>query len=164
VRVALRQAEPDLQGQEIELMQTWMDAITQELWNFVTLILVLGLVATVLSGSGIYGAVSFVVAQSTKELGIRVALGATRAAIVRQVFLTGGKPVFQGLTVGLWLSVAMAAVLRKTLAGAPLRIDSSDPVLYAAALLVLIAAATLAMGAPARRGAKSDPVEALRCE
>jgi ABC-type lipoprotein release transport system permease subunit len=58
----------------------------------------------------------------------------------------------------------MAAVLRKALAGAPLRIDSSDPVLYAAALLVLIAAATLAMGAPARRGATSDPVEALRCE
>jgi putative ABC transport system permease protein len=164
VRVALRQAEPDLQGQEIELMQTWMDAITQELWNFVTLILVLGLVATVLSGSGIYGAVSFVVAQSTKELGIRVAMGASRAGIVRQVFLTGGKPVLQGLTVGLWLSVAMAAVLRKALAGAPLRIDSSDPVLYAAALLVLIAAATLAMGAPARRGATSNPVEALRCE
>jgi hypothetical protein len=65
---------------------------------------------------------------------------------------------------GLWLSVAMAAVLRKALAGAPLRIDSSDPVLYAGVLLVLSAAAMLAMGEPARRGALSDPVEALRCE
>ncbi len=164
VRAALRQIDPDLGGQEVELMQTWIDATTRELWNFVSLIVILGLVATVLSASGIYGAVSFIVGQSMKELGIRVALGATRAGIVRQVFVTGGKPVARGLVVGLWLSVAMAAVLRKTLGGAPLRIDSSDPLLYAAALLVLIVAATFAMGAPARRGAASDPMEALRCE
>lgn len=164
LRTALRRIEPNLQGQEIELMQTLIDAVSQELWNFVSLILILGLIATVLSASGIYGAVSFVVGQSMKELGIRVALGATRAGIVWQVLVTGGKPVIRGLVVGLWLSVAMAAVLRKALAGAPLRIDSSDPLLYAAALLVLMAAAALAMGGPARRGAASDPVEALRWE
>jgi ABC-type antimicrobial peptide transport system permease subunit len=104
------------------------------------------------------------VGQSTKELGIRMALGATTVGIVRQVFVTGGKPVFRGLIVGLWLSVAMAATLRKALDGAALRIDSSDPLLYVAALLVLGVAAALAMVAPARRGAASDPVEALRCE
>jgi hypothetical protein len=163
VRAGLRQAEPNLQAQ-VRLMQAWIDQVTEELWNFVSLIVILGLVATVLSTSGIYGAVSFAVGQSTRELGIRVALGATRAGIVRQVLVTGGKPVFRGLVTGLWLSVAMAASLRKALAGAPLRIDSSDPLLYSGALLVLAASALLAMAAPAKRGAASDPVEALRCE
>jgi ABC-type antimicrobial peptide transport system permease subunit len=163
VRAALRQAEPNLQAQ-VRHMQAWIDEVTEELWNFVSLIVILGLVATVLSTSGIYGAVSFAVGQSTRELGIRVALGATRAGIVRQVLITGGKPVFWGLATGLWLSVAMAATLRKALDGAPLRIDSSDPLLYAAALLVLATAALAAMAAPAKRGASSDPVEALRCE
>jgi ABC-type antimicrobial peptide transport system permease subunit len=75
-----------------------IDAVTQELWNFVSLIVIPGLVATVLSASGIYGAVSFVVGQSMKELGTRVALGATRAGIVWQVFVTGGKPVLRALS------------------------------------------------------------------
>jgi len=93
-----------------------------------------------------------------------VALGARRVDIVRQVLVSGGRPVFHGLVLGLWLSVAMAAGLRKTLADAPIRIDSSDPLLYGAALMVLAVAALTAMAAPAKRGAASDPVEALRCE
>jgi len=163
VRAAIHEVEPNVPVM-VRLMQAWIDQVTGEIWNFVSLILLLGILATILSAAGIYGAVSFAVNQSKRELGIRVALGARSLDIVRFVFLSGGKPVFHGLVVGLWLSLATAASLRKTLDTGPLRIDSSDPLLYVAAALLLVAAATLAMAFPARRGAGSDPVEALKCE
>ena len=70
----------------------------------------------------------------------------------------------QGLLAGLWLSVAAAAGLERSFQGSPLRLDTANPLLYCAAALLLAAAAVLAMLAPARRGARSDPLESLRCE
>jgi ABC-type antimicrobial peptide transport system permease subunit len=93
-----------------------------------------------------------------------VALGAQRLDIIREVFLSGGKPVVQGLLAGLWLSVAVAAGLGQSVKGSPLRLDTANPLLYCGAALLLAAAAALAMLGPARRGARSDPLEALRCE
>jgi hypothetical protein len=84
--------------------------------------------------------------------------------IVREVFISGGRPVVRGLFFGLWLSVATAANLRKSMKGAPLRLDSGDPLLYGDAALMLALAAVLAMAGPARRGSKSDPLDALRCD
>jgi len=98
------------------------------------------------------------------KLGIRVALGAQRLDIIGEVIKAGGKPVLHGLLAGLWLSVATAAGLRQSVQGSPLRLDTSNPLLYLAAALLLGIAALLAMIAPARRGAKSDPLSALRCE
>ncbi len=161
IRAAIREIEPDLPA-TIRLMQNWIDEVTTEIWNFVSLILLLGILATILSAAGIYGAVSFAVNQSTREFGIRAALGAQRLDIVRFIYSAGGRPVLHGLLVGLWLSVATAAALSKTLDTGPLRIDSSDPFLYIEAVLLLAAAAMAATFLPALRGANSDPVEALR--
>jgi putative ABC transport system permease protein len=163
IRAAIHEVEPNTRVM-VRLMQSWIGQVTTEIWNFVSLILLLGILATILSAAGIYGAVSFAVNQSKRELGIRVALGARSLDIVRFVFLSGGKPVINGLVIGLWLSLATAASLRKTLDTGPLRIDSADPILYIASALLLIAAATVAMVLPAHRGAGSDPVEALKCE
>ena len=129
-----------------------------------SLIVVLGMVATVLATIGIYGAVAFAVNQRTRELGIRVALGATRLHIMREVLVAGGKPVAHGLIAGLWLAVPTAAGLRESVKGSPIRLDHSEPLLYGAAALLLAVAATVAMLGPARRGASADPLEALRCE
>jgi predicted permease len=163
VRAALREFDPGL-FVVARVLQTWIDQVTEVLWNMVSLIVVLGLVATVLATTGIYGAVSFAVNQRTRDLGIRLALGATRFDIVREVFVSGGRPVVRGLFIGLWLSVALAASLRQNMKGSPLRLDSSDPLLYGGAALLLAVAAVLAMSGPARRGSKSDPLEALRCD
>ena len=161
IRAAIRAIEPDLPAR-ILLMQNAIDEVSTEIWNFVSLILLLGILGTVLSAAGIYGAVSFAVNQSAHEFGIRAALGARRLDIVRSVYASGGRPVVHGLLVGLWLSVATAAALSKTLDTGPLRINSSDPLLYMAAVMLLGAAAMAAMFVPAQRGANSDPIEALR--
>jgi putative ABC transport system permease protein len=145
-------------------LQSWIFQVTETLWNVVSLIVLLGLIATALATTGIYGAVSFAVNQRTRDLGIRVALGASRFDIVREVLVSGGRPVLRGLFVGLWLSVGLAASLRQNMKGTPLRLDSSDPLLYGGAALLLAAAAILAMSGPARRGSQSDPLEALRSE
>jgi putative ABC transport system permease protein len=99
-----------------------------------------------------------------RDLGIRVALGAQRIDVVREVLVMGGRPVLRGLLLGSWMSVAVAATLRENLKGTPLNVDSSDPLIYIAAVLLLGAAALAAMFAPARRGSKCDPLDALRCE
>jgi predicted permease len=163
VRAALHELEPDLLVIP-RLFQSWIDQFTADLWNVVALMLVMGLTGTVLATTGIYGAVSFAVNQRTRELGVRVALGATRLDIIREVFVSGGRAVAHGLIAGLWLSVATAAGLRESVKGSPLRLDSSEPLLYCGAALLLGVVAILAMLGPARRGAKSDPMDALRCE
>jgi predicted permease len=163
VRAALREFDPGM-FVVARVLQSWIDQMTEVLWNVVSLIVFLGIVATVLATSGIYGAVSFAVSQRTRDLGIRLALGATRFDIIREVFVSGGRPVVRGLFIGLWLSVALAASLRQNMKGTPLRLDSSDPLLYAGAALLLATAAAIAMSGPARRGSKSDPLEALRCD
>lgn len=113
IRAALRESEPDLLVFPFPL-QNWIDRITQNLWNLASLIVLLGIVATVLAATGIYGAVSFAVTQRTRDLGIRVALGATRADLIREVFVSCGKPVVHGLIAGMWLAVPMAAGLRES--------------------------------------------------
>jgi len=163
IRAAIREIDPNLVVISRNL-QSWIDLVTDQMWNMVTLIVILGMVATALATSGIYGAVSFAVNQRMRDLGIRVALGATRATIVREVLVMGGKPVVRGLVIGAWLSVAMAASLRENLKGSILRIDSTDPLVYGSAIALLGIAAVIAMIGPAHRGSTSDPLDALRCE
>ena len=163
VRAAIREIDPNLVVIARNL-QRWIDLVTEQMWNMVTLIVILGAVATVLATTGIYGAVSYSVNQRMRDLGIRVALGAQRSDIVRELLVMGGRPVVRGLVIGSWLSVAMAASLRENLKGSPLRIDSTDPLVYGAALGLLAVAGLGAMIVPARRGANSDPLESLRSE
>jgi len=151
VRAAIHEVDPNIITIARNL-QSWIDQVTEEMWNVVTLIMILGLVATALATTGIYGAVSFAVNQRTRDLGIRVALGAQRTDIVREVFLMGGRPVLRGLLLGGWMSIAMAATLRENLKSTPLRIDSSDPLVYGSAIVLLAIAAVIAMiGAGAAR-------------
>jgi predicted permease len=163
VRAALRASDPDAFVITRQL-QAWIDQGTTILWSVVALIVILGLLATVLAAAGIYGTVSFAVGQQMHELGIRVALGARRFDIVREVFVSAGKPVLRGLLLGLWLSLATAAILRHNLANSPIRLDTTNPALYLGAALLLAITAGIAMIGPARRGSRSDPLEALRSE
>lgn len=119
-----------------------------------------GLVALLLSAIGLYGVVSYAVATRTREVGIRLALGADTAAVVRLLTANGGRLVLIGSGVGLVISFAVTRLLRGLLFG----VGSLDAVTFIGAPVVLATTALLAAYLPARRAVRCDPVAALRSD
>ncbi len=119
-----------------------------------------GLLGLVISAVGIYGVMAYVVAQRTREIGVRMALGATRATVIRMVLTNACLLVAAGLAIGgagaWYLSAAAKSFLFK--------LDANDPRAFAAALILLAGAALIASALPARRAATVDPMIALRAE
>ena len=134
-------------------------SLTQRRFNM-TLLTVFAGIALVLALAGIYGTVSYAVAQRTQELGIRAALGATRADVLRLVLWDGLKPVVLGLALGL----AGAFVLRRTLDRLVYGVTTSDPATFVALPLLLAVVAIVASLIPALRAARVDPMTALRVD
>ena len=121
---------------------------------------VLGGLAFLLAVSGLYGVVAYAVARRTRELGIRIALGAEPRSATRLVLRQGLMLAGIGVACGLLLAVAVGAALRSTLYG----ISPADPWALAGAGLAVLTVAALASWLPARRAAKVDPMVALRAE
>ncbi len=119
----------------------------------------LGALALVLAAIGLFGVMSYSVGRRTSEIGVRAALGAGRADVIRLVLRDGLRPVVAGLTIGLPLSIIAVRVLAHHLNDI-----SSDPASIAIAVAVLLAAAVAAVLIPARRAARIDPIRALREE
>jgi putative ABC transport system permease protein len=109
---------------------------------------------------GIYGVMSHLVTQRTREIGIRMAMGAQAADVLRMVVGQGMKLAIAGTVIGVALAVAIARVISSMLFG----VTARDPLTFAATSLVLISVALLACYLPARRAAKVDPTIALRHE
>jgi putative ABC transport system permease protein len=121
---------------------------------------VFGLLGLLLAAVGIYGVMSYSVAQRTREIGIRMAVGAARAQVVRLVMRQGLRLVAVGAAVGLVGAVVAARLVRGLLYGG----SALDPVTFAAVPIVLVGVALLAIWVPARRAAGVDPMVALRGE
>lgn len=127
--------------------------------RFSTVILVLfGLVALALATMGTYGVISFGVAQRTREIGIRVALGASRNELVRMIVRHGLMLALVGGAIGLLAALAATRVLRSLL----FEVVPTDPFTFGAILSVLVLAVLIASWIPARRAATIPPSEALR--
>jgi putative ABC transport system permease protein len=125
--------------------------------------LLLGLFATLallLASVGIYGVRSYSVAQRTREIGIRIALGARRADVLQMTVKQGLRLVSAGMLLGL----AAAFLLTRVLASLLFGISATDPVTFIGISLVLLAVAILASYLPALRATKVDPITALRAQ
>jgi putative ABC transport system permease protein len=118
------------------------------------------IVALALAAAGLYGAVAYGVAQRTREIGIRMALGATRASVVRLVLGQGMRAVAIGLGLGIAGAFLLSRVLRASLFG----VSGNDLTSYGVACLLLATTAGIAALIPARRASLVNPMEALRTE
>ena len=123
-----------------------------------------GVTAIVLALVGIYGVVSFSVGRRTREIGVRIALGATRADIMRLVLTTGARPIAAGLACGLTLAVPGAIALSRIFERTPVPLRAGDPLPYIVVAVLLALAALLAMSLPARRAAAVPASVSLRAE
>jgi putative ABC transport system permease protein len=121
---------------------------------------VFGVVALILAGIGIYGVIAYSVAQRTREIGIRVALGASERSLIRLVLDRGVVLTLIGLAIGLAGAFALTRLMASMLFG----IGARDPMTMASVGIVLASVAMLASYVPARRAMKVDPIVALRYE
>lgn len=120
----------------------------------------LGFTALLLACLGIVGLVAYSVAQRTKEIGIRMALGAKPSHVLFVVLRQFSRPVMAGLLVGVGGAAALSQILRRELYG----ISNLDPLTYAAAIAIFLVTVALAALLPARRALRVDPMGALRCD
>lgn len=118
------------------------------------------LAALLLAAIGIYGILAYSVTQRTREIGVRVALGAEPGNIIRMVVANGARLVLVGATAGLAAALVLSELIKSLLFG----VGPRDPLTFIAAPAVLVAVALLAAYVPARRAAKVSPLEALRAE
>ena len=118
------------------------------------------ILAVLLAALGIYGVMSYTTAQRTRELGIRLALGAQTRSVLKLVTLQGMKLALIGLVLGLLSSFALTRLMDSLL----FEVGTTDPLTFVVVPLLLGIVAFIACYIPARRATKVDPLIALRCE
>jgi putative ABC transport system permease protein len=157
-RRVIHEIAPDLPVYDVRTLSARVaDATAQARFSAVLLVL-FAAAALILAAIGIYGVMSFSVAQRTREIGIRVALGAARRDVLRLVVGQGTALAIAGSIIGLLAALAATRVLRSLL----FDVAPSDPPTYALVVALLGLAAIVASWIPARRAARVDPAEALR--
>jgi putative ABC transport system permease protein len=158
VRQRIREFAPRDPVYDVRSMEERTSAATSQARLSAVLLSLFGFVALSLSAMGIYGVMSFTVAQRTREIGIRVALGADRGNVLGLVLREGAGLAGVGVAIGLAAALAFTRVLRTML----FEVTPSDPQTYATIAVVLAGVLLVASWIPARRAAAVDPMTALR--
>lgn len=160
VRATLRDLDRDAPAYQV---QTFKQVVAASLWRQRLQGNVLGLfaaMALVLASLGVYGIISHGVAQRTRELGVRIALGASRREVATLILSQGSRLATIGVTIGLIAAFAMRGVVRQLLYG----IEPSDPLTFTLVPITLVVVALIASLIPALRATRVDPAVAMRAE
>jgi ABC-type antimicrobial peptide transport system permease subunit len=160
MRQAVWSVNPGLPMASVRTMQEIYDQSMARTSFTLVMLAIAGAMALVLGIVGIYGVISYAVSQRTREIGIRLALGARPRELERMFVRHGLMLTAIGVVIGLGVAVGLSRLMSSLLYG----VSALDPVTFAAVPLVLAAAAALASYLPARRVAAVDPVEALKAE
>jgi len=160
LRQQVQAVDPDLPVFGEKTMEDIVGASLAERRFAMQLVTAFGVVALLVAGVGIYGVMAYSVNQRTREIGIRLALGANRLDIMRWVLKQGLGLTLAGVGVGLVGAFALTRLLH----GLLFNVATTDPITYAALALLMSAVALLACYIPGRRATKVDPMIALRCE
>jgi predicted permease len=156
----VRALDPNLALYEMITLQEQVNRSTSEQLVAVTLVALFGGLALLLASIGLYGVMSYTVSQSTRELGLRMALGAGPANLLRLVLTRGLLLTATGLIVG----IALALLLTRLLGNLLYQVSPRDPLAFAAAFALMTLASTAACFLPAWRATRTDPMRALRAE
>jgi predicted permease len=140
------------------LLSTAYDGVVAQSRRLVSILSALGLLATLLAAIGLAGLTGYSVSQRTREIGVRIALGAARSGVVRAVLRPLAAPVVFGIALGMLGAAAVSSVLRHNLSS----LRPSDPLAYLTAVVAFLVIVSLAVCIPARRALRIQPAQALR--
>ncbi len=160
VRNEVRALDSELPVYSVKTLdQYFAESVAQPRFNTLLLALFAG-VAMILTAVGLYGVIAYSVEQRTREIGVRMALGAQTGDVLRLIVGQGMKLAMLGVAIGLVTALALTRLMKGLLFG----VSASDPLTFAVITLLLMLVALLACWIPARRATKVDPMIALRCD
>jgi ABC-type antimicrobial peptide transport system permease subunit len=160
IRTEVGALDPDVPVAGLATLESWVTKDMAQTRFLLALSGTLAGLALVLAALGLYGVIAYSARQRTREIGVRVALGASDRDVVRLILRHGMVVAGIGIVLGLAASVAVTRVVASYLVG----VSATDPITFAAVPLVLLAVTAVASYLPARRASIIDPVHALRDE
>ncbi len=158
-RAILQDLNPEIPARFRTFSQVYSASLGSRRFN-VILIGFFGIVALLLATAGVFGVMAYSVSRRTREIGVRVALGAGSGDVLRMILSQGMRTISIGVAIGIAGSLALTRTVESLLFG----VTATDPVTFGGVTLLLVAAALLACFIPARRATKVDPMVALRYE
>ena len=158
-RGILRDLDPEIPARFRTLSEVYSASLGSRRFN-VILIGFFGITALLLATAGVFGVMAYSVSRRTREIGVRVALGAGARDVLMLILGQGLRTIFIGVAVGIAASLALTQAVQSLLFG----VGATDPLTFGGVTLLLVGAALLACYLPARRATRVDPIVALRSE